>query len=177
MKWNEVEPGVFYADRSPVSATDADLRRLETQALCNPRGRARLCAHPSPTDSLHEMLICLTRNGYIQPHRHLKTESALVLRGACDLVLFDERGEIVDVLPLGDSSSGRTFFVRLSLPVYHTYLIRTDYLLFLETTPGPFDRRMTEHAPWAPAETGPIESYQQELQTRVAHWHPGGAKV
>jgi cupin fold WbuC family metalloprotein len=174
MKWRESEPDVFYTDQSPVSATDDDLRLLEARARSSPRGRARLCAHPNPQDRLHEMLICLARNCYIRPHRHRKTESALVLRGECDLVLFDEQGEIQDVRTLSAAGSGRAFFMRLSEPTYHTYLLRTDFLLFLETTPGPLDRSSTEFAPWAPAETSPFESYQQDLQTRVHNFCAAG---
>jgi cupin fold WbuC family metalloprotein len=120
------------------------------------------------------MLICLARNCYIRPHRHRKTESALVLRGECDLVLFDEQGEIQDVRTLSAAGSGRAFFMRLSEPTYHTYLLRTDFLLFLETTPGPLDRSLTEFAPWAPAETSPFESYQQDLQSRVHNFCAAG---
>jgi len=167
MRWREVSPDVFYTDRSPVQVTAADLRLLQDKAQSSALGRARLCAHPTPAAGLHEMLICLARATYIRPHRHFKPESALILRGACDLVLFDEHGGIAEVLPLSDSAAGDTFFVRLAEPVYHTYLLRTDFLVFLETTPGPFDRRLTEYAPWAPHEQEPNDHYQQELRQRV----------
>jgi|SRR5688572_26607998 len=169
-KWHEVEPGVFFTDNSPVLATDADLRFLEGKSQASPVGRARLCAHSSPSDGLHEMLICLARHCYIRPHRHRKAESALVLRGECDLVLFDEQGEIHNVLPLSAPGTDVPFFVRLTEPVYHTYLLHSDFLLFLETTPGPFDRRLTEYAPWAPAETDSVSTYQENLQVRIAEW-------
>lgn len=165
--WREVSPDVFYSDASPVLASEADLRFLESRARASPRGRARLCAHPAPEDGLHEMLICLARKCYIRPHRHLKPESALVVCGACDLVLFDEQGGVAEVLRLGDPARGAVFFVRLAGPVYHTYLLHTDFLFFLETTPGPLDRRLTEHAPWAPAEDAPSGVFQRDLRGRV----------
>lgn len=171
MKWREVEPGVFYAPPGePITAAESDLQFLGERARQSSRGRARLCAHSSAEDGLHEMLICLTQTCYIRPHRHFKAESALVLRGECDLVLFDSAGEIRDVLPLGPRESGQRFFVRLSDPVYHTYVLRTALLFFLETTPGPLDRTRTEYAPWAPPEGNSGEPYQQELQQRIEAW-------
>jgi cupin fold WbuC family metalloprotein len=173
MRWREVGPDVFYSDTSPVLASEADLQFLEGRAQASTRGRARFCAHPSPDDGLHEMLICLARKCYVRPHRHHRPESALIVRGECDLVLFDEQGGIVNVLPLSDPSRGAAFFVRLDEPVYHTYLLRTDFLFFLETTPGPLDRQLTEYAPWAPAEDVSNEAFRQQLRDRVAHQQRG----
>lgn len=170
LRWREVSPDVFYTDGSPVQVTEADLSWLQDKARSSALGRARLCAHATPEAGLHEMLICLSRSTYIRPHRHFKPESALILRGACDLVLFDEQGGIADVLPLGDPAGGGAFFVRLAQPVYHTYLLKSDFLVFLETTPGPFDRRLTEYAPWTPHEQEPSDHYLQELCRRVAIW-------
>ena len=170
MTWKQVEPDVFYTDSSPVSATEADMGMIENHARNSPRGRARLCAHSTSQDGLHEMLICLMRHCYVRPHRHFKVESALILRGECDLVLFDGQGEVVDVRSLSPFGSGRSFFVRFAQPTFHTYLIRTDSLLFLETTPGPFDRNQTEYAAWAPDEQGLVEAFLEDLERRVAKW-------
>lgn len=170
MTWKQVEPDVYYSDRSPVSATDADMCMIENHARSSPRGRARLCAHPTSQDGLHEMLICLMRHCYVRPHRHLKVESALILRGRCDLVLFDELGGVTDVRTLSPFGSGGEFFVRLARPTFHTYLIRTEALLFLETTPGPFDRNQTDFAKWAPDEKGSVDAFLQDLEQSVAKW-------
>ena len=37
--------------------------------------------------------------------------------------------------------------------VFHTLIFRSEWMVFLETTIGPFDRAMTEVADWAPPET------------------------
>lgn len=175
MTWKQVEPDVFYTASSPVSATADDLRMIENHARNSSRGRARLCAHPDAQDGLHEMLICLMRHCYVRPHRHSKVESALILSGECDLVLFDEQGKVVDLRSLGPFGSGRPFFVRLGQPTFHTYLIRTESLLFLETTPGPFDRNQTEYAEWAPDEKGSVDRFLQDLERRVAKWRSAQA--
>lgn len=173
-RWREVSPGVFYPESSPVLAAGADLRLLEAQALASPRGRARLCAHPAPEAELHEMLVCLARATYIRPHRHLKPESALILRGACDLVLLDALGNVADVLRLSDPAGRDAFFVRLAEPVYHTYLVRSDFLFFVESKSGPLDRRLTEFAPWAPAEDEPTGDYVKDLRRRAELRRPAG---
>jgi cupin fold WbuC family metalloprotein len=170
MNWREVVPDVFYPESGRVAFYDSDFAFLVAKAKSSVRGRARLCAHPDANDGLHEMLICLTRDGYVRPHRHSKPESASMIRGSCDLVLFDEQGNIADVKTLGEPNSGKAFFIRLSDPIYHTYLLHTDTLLFLETTPGPFDRERSQFAPWAPAETGEFTAFQQDLLRRVALW-------
>ena len=170
MKWHEVERDVFYPDSTLVMVTQADLRFVVEKAKASPRRRARLCAHPHATDGLHEMVICLVHDGYVRPHRHSKIESALIIEGECDLVLFDEQGNIAQVKSFSDRHSGQPFFVRIAEPIYHTYLIAKDFLLFLETTPGPFDRTRTQQAPWAPTETEEFSNYQQELVIRVRVW-------
>ena len=168
MRWREVNPGIFYPDHSPVQITEADLRWLQDQARSSALGRARLCAHPAPEAGMHEMLICLTRASYVRPHRHFKPESAHIVRGACELVFFDARGRVAEVLALGEAGRGDTFFVRIEQPLYHTYLLKTDFLVFHETTTGPLDRRQTEFAPWAPEEGELAEHFVQQLRNRVA---------
>ncbi len=78
--WQEVSPDVFYTTRSLVQVSEADLQWLQDKARVSPRGRARLCAHPDPDASVHEMLICLARTTYVRPHRHQRSESAHIIR-------------------------------------------------------------------------------------------------
>ncbi|MBI2480932.1 MAG: cupin fold metalloprotein, WbuC family, partial [Planctomycetia bacterium] len=46
-----------------------------------------------------------------------------------------------------------TRFVRLAPQVFHTLIVRSEYLMFHETTRGPFRREDTVFADWAPAES------------------------
>ena len=59
--------------------------------------------HVNDEDPVHEMLICLLREGYVRPHAHAKNESIHVVEGNLDLVLFDAGGEISRVLALRDT--------------------------------------------------------------------------
>ncbi|MEY3775468.1 MAG: hypothetical protein RLZZ129_2248 [Verrucomicrobiota bacterium] len=136
----------------PVLGDEA-VARLRAEVRLSTRMRNRYTAHAFSTDTLHEMLICLHADGYVRPHRHHgKAESLHVVEGFADLILFSKDGAIDRVVPLGPYGSGRTWYVRLSLPVYHTLVLRGEDFIFQETTLGPFKREDTEMAPWAPEE-------------------------
>lgn len=165
--WQEVSPDVWYGTRPLAQVSAADLQWLQDRARISPRGRARLCAHPQPEAALHEMLICLARTSYVRPHRHRKPESAHIIRGACDLVFFDEQGGVKHMLALSELARGNPFFVRIEEPLYHTYLLKTDFLLFHETTLGPLERRLTEFAPWAPEEGELAPEFLEHLRARI----------
>ncbi len=139
---------------------------IKGKALHNRRGRARICAHPNNLDPLHEMLIAIRSDSYIQPHRHLnKTESFHLIEGEGDVVIFDDMGAIADVVQL---RKDRHFYYRLNTSQYHTLLIRTPLLVIHEVTNGPFDPLSSDFAPFAPAETSPlVPEYMNQLKQRV----------
>ncbi len=146
---------VLYLEEEVVAVNAADLGELKRLALQNPRQRVRLCTHRTPADALHEMIIVHTPACYVRPHKHVgKSESMTVLEGSVDMVLFDEDGSIRDVIPMGAPGSGRIFYQRLSDPIYHMLIIRSEFLVFQETTGGPFLRENTVFPDWAPAEQG-----------------------
>ena len=129
----------------------SDIDLFKNLSSHNQRKRIRLCAHVEANDLLHEMLIVHERGVYVRPHKHPgKTESAHIIEGLVDVVVFDDAGQITSVIRMGDYTSGKTFYYRMATPVFHTLIIRSDVLVFHETTNGPFDRRDTIFAPWAP---------------------------
>ena len=153
MKLRKVNDEVFIADEGIVRCGDADVEFLRERALANARKRARICAHKTNADLLHEMLIVIAAASYIRPHRHLnKSESFHVIEGEVDVAVFDDAGTLNDVIQLGPHGSGRNFFYRLSHSAFHTLLIRTDFLVIHEVTNGPFDPAGSVHAAFAPAE-------------------------
>lgn len=165
-----VGSAVFYADEAPVNAGREEIEFLKARVANTVLKRTRLCAHADVDDALHEMLIVLSNETYIRPAKHLgRAESLLLIEGVADAVFFDEQGEIERVLPLGDYASGRRFYYRISDPVYHTLLIRSDKLVFHEATTGPFRPEDTLFAPWSPPEDDPAaaRAYMQRLASRV----------
>lgn len=143
-----------YRSSGPVTVvTREDIVFLKQQAAVNRRGRVRLCAHPNSEDRLHEMLIVHSRSAYVPPHRHMnKSESFHLIEGLLTVFIFDEDGKIKEVIPMGDPGSGRAFYYRLSSNRYHTIWPESEYVVFHEVTNGPFDRKESMSAPWAPAE-------------------------
>jgi cupin fold WbuC family metalloprotein len=144
---------VFVAQEPIVFLGKEEIVFLKQQATQSARRRARICAHKSNDDDLHEMLIAIAADSYIQPHKHLaKSESFHIVEGIVDVVIFDDSGAITNVILLGAQGVRRSFYYRLSDCRYHTLIIHSDILVVHEVTNGPFDKAQTEPAPFAPSE-------------------------
>lgn len=144
---------VLIAQDAIVIIEPTFITTLKQRALQNPRKRIRLCAHKNVTDTLHEMFIVHTKDTYVRPHKHLhKVESLHIIEGRADIFLFDQKGRTTKIIKMGDYTSGFTFYYRLDLPIYHTMVIKSDYLVFHEVTNGPFKKSETIFAPWSPDE-------------------------
>ncbi len=170
MRWLPQNSEVFYAEGPVLHLGQAELERLKAAARANPSGKARLCAHLRDTDTLHEMVIVHHANTYVRPHRHTgKGESFHIMEGAGEVVLFDEAGEVTEVVRLGTLDSGRSCFYRLREPRFHCVIIESGVLVFHETTAGPFVPADTEFAPWSPTgqDAATAGSYLDALKARV----------
>jgi cupin fold WbuC family metalloprotein len=148
---NEVAPGIFYAPHEFVLADDALILFLKDKARSTPARRARLCAHPAPEADQHDMLIASHRDTYVAPHRHPKSESFMVIEGEADLLLFEIDGRLARRITMGPAKSGLPLFYRMPAGRYHSLAIRSEVLVFVESTRGPFSRQDMEEAPWAPS--------------------------
>jgi cupin fold WbuC family metalloprotein len=161
---------VIYSDLDIVTASRPDIEHLERLSAANPRNRIRLCTHNSPDDQLHEMLIVHERSAYVRPHKHPgKSESMHVISGRVDVVFFDDAGEVTQVIEMGDYASGRPFYDRVERPIFHTLIIRSDVLVFHETTNGPFQPGATVFPDWAPdgSDVAAAERYIRDLNQRI----------
>jgi cupin fold WbuC family metalloprotein len=144
---------------------------LKRRAARNRRRRIRLCAHQSVEEPVHEMIIVQSKGIYIRPHKHLdKIESFHVIDGSADIVVFTEEGKIDRVIPVGRYGSGRRFYYRMSGPSYHTVIVRSPFLVFHETTRGPFSPSGTVFPAWAPDDGDVVAQrrYQRGLMAAVA---------
>jgi cupin fold WbuC family metalloprotein len=161
----KINEEVIYCEDSIVQLDKADVARLAEQAARNRRLRIRICAHRDPGEPLHEMVIVHAKGTYVRPHKHPgKTESFHAVDGRADVVVFDEDGRVVRLIPMGDYFSGLTFFYRMNEPFYHTLVIRTERFVFHEITGGPFRRADTVFAPWSPAEDAPeAEAFLRQI--------------
>ena len=145
---------IFVAQDPIVKIGSAEINFLKKRAVANKRQRARICVHKSDRDKLHEMMIAITAKSYIHPHKHPgKSESFHVIQGAVDVAIFNDRGDLINVVELGDASTGKPFFYRFEKAAYHTLLLKTPFLVVHEITNRPFVRKKTPLASWAPPES------------------------
>ena len=170
MKFRKVSEEVFHNLTPSVTVSQEDVDFLKGAALETGRRRSRLCTHGEPEDPLHEMFIVHHRDAYVRPHKHLsKSESFQLIEGSADVVLFKEDGSIARVIPMGDYRSGKPFYYRIAPSCYHTLVIRSEVLVFHETTTGPFRREDAAFAPWAPdgSDAAQLESYLSRLSQSI----------
>ena len=173
MKTKLLNEEVFYAKEQTVKVGYQDIKFLKDHAYSNKRKRARLCSHRDLEDQIHEMFIIHTKNSYIRPHKHInKTESFHVIEGSVDVVIYNDDGSIMEIMAMGEYGTERIFFCRLSDPFFHTIRILSDYLVFHETTNGPFEKSNTLFAPWTPEEsdkTG-VKIFMNRLERSIEAW-------
>ena len=128
------------------------LDELAAKAAGSPRRRAHLNVHAGPDDLVQRFFVAVERDSYIRPHRHLsKAELALVVRGAFEVLTFDEKGSLTARYTVGEGTASMGY--ELPRATWHTLLARTDGSVFLEVKEGPYNpATASEFAPWAPAE-------------------------
>ncbi|WP_397600046.1 WbuC family cupin fold metalloprotein [Silvanigrella sp.] len=164
--FKKISEEVFYPNLSSFYLTLNDISLLSKYSELCLRKRARICTHQNSNSIIHEMFIVHPRDAYVRPHKHVnKSESMLVLQGEVDFIIFDNNGKIVEKKTMGDFISGKPFYHNMSEPLYHSLNIKTEILVFLEITNGPFDPKLTEFADWAPLNTEEtkVKTFQKML--------------
>lgn len=152
MKYKTINEAVLYNDEAICTLNKSDLGELSRLGLATKEQRTRLCVHDNADSIVHEMFIIHTRDTYVRPHRHRsKSESFQVLEGHASLVLFNDDGDIVKIMSLGDLASGHNFYFRMPAKVWHMLVIHSQVLVFKEVTQGPFDANDCEFPQWAPS--------------------------
>jgi cupin fold WbuC family metalloprotein len=152
---------------SYIQLDKKDILELKNNSLYEKRKTMRICLHDSPEATLHEMLIVYSKDAYTRPHKHIrKTETNHLISGEMDLFLFNESGDIIQKIGLGDFNSGKPFCFRIAPLTYHCILPKTDFVVFHEVTNGPFLREETIFEDWAPEEneTETVKSFVMKLK-------------
>ena len=128
-----------------------ELDQVKQMAEQSPLRRARLCLHQDHNSLVQEMVIALFQDSYVRPHRHRdKSESFHVIEGRLAVLLFDDTGKLTRRVELGPPGSAQASLYRLSSSLWHTAVPLSSYVVFHETTSGPFSKGDTEYAEWAP---------------------------
>ncbi len=160
--------GVFINNSlSSFSLKPEHIQLLKEETLTSPKKRSRICIHKSNEELVHQMIIAMPQNHYVQPHKHIgKSESYQVIEGEALFVQFDEKGNVAHTNPLNSLHH----FTNTAEAKYHTLIVLSDFFVFTETTNGPFDPKANIPAPWAPSENEDevIALYQQKLINSIS---------
>lgn len=169
LQMKQLSKEVFYANAPIVHVGSQEINFLKQKVYESQRKRVRICTHENTEKKLHEMHVVYSKDTYIRANRHFKEESLHILEGSADFVFFDENGKVIDVVPLGDYHSKRKFYCRVPTLVYHTLLIKSDFIVIHEAIPGPYSLTDTVYAPWSPEESDAdgVKNFTAEVEKQV----------
>ncbi len=149
--WVKETEEVYYASKMIPTLSKNEIDFLINESKKNKRKRCRVCMHKNKKDISQEMFIVHLNECYIRPHKHIdKVESMSVIKGEADAIFFNNNGDIIDKIELGEFSSGKKFYYRINKNIYHMLIIRSDYFVFQENTLGPFFENALIFPDWAP---------------------------
>jgi cupin fold WbuC family metalloprotein len=142
------------------------LDQLSLEASGSERLRKNLNLHDDYADPCQRLFIAMEPGTYIRPHRHTdppKPECFMAVRGKLALLVFDDDGEVKQVLPFGDGCD--TLAIDLPAGEWHSIIVLEPGSVFFETKPGPYVAMSDkDFAPWAPEESSPeVGSYLSVL--------------
>ena len=153
-----MKQNVFFIGKDIAEVREEDILSLKESAMASPMKRARLCAHKSHDDAIHEMIIAFCKGSYVRPHRHrAKTESFHIIDGELLVVFFDDGGKVTYWIKMAAHGSGRPFFYRLSKSAWHMAIPLSEYVIMHEVTNGPFIEKQSEFSSWSPEESNADE--------------------
>jgi len=146
---------------------DALVESLKARAAAQPDVVFRYCLHRSVQEPVQQMVLVHRRHAYVPPHKHERaTESFCVLEGRMLVAFFDAAGHVAECFEMAAKGSGSCFLCRAEKGRWHTMLPLTEFVVFLETTEGPFaSESHNTFARWAPAEddTAGIDAFRNKL--------------
>ena len=151
---NRKNSEVYISNQGLFSLNKKDINELINKAKLTPRNRVRFCSHNSTDEMVHEMFIVHPKGAYVRPHKHLnKPESMMIIEGEADYVVFDGEGNIKEKISMGSYQSGKPFYQSTRVDAFHSLVIHSEWLVFLEVTQGPFNIEDTVFAKWSPMES------------------------
>jgi cupin fold WbuC family metalloprotein len=125
------------------SSTAIDMKVVEAlkerlrQARIN---TGRICLHRDPSAPVHDMVIIHRQGAHCPTHKHLaKEESYQMIEGRLRLDFFDDTGRRTESITLGEPGSGLPFLVRVRADLWHATVPETEFAVYHESRPGPFD--------------------------------------
>ena len=135
----------------------AILDSLILKAKDAPRKRANFNLHPELNDPVQRLCIALEPGTYVRPHRHsdpASWEVLIILRGSLALLIFDDRGTVLERTVL--AAGGSVTAVEFPQHTWHAPVSLEPGTVVFEVKQGPY-KPLAEinNASWAPAEGKP----------------------
>ena len=130
--------------------------------------RYRLCLHDSPNNKLQEMFLCRAIDDYCRPDKHYDIpETHTIIEGREAIVLFDDRGKILDAFVL-DRNSGCLSY-RINGSIYHMTIPLTDVAVDYEVKLGPFSPETNIFPDWAPdgSDKDAIKTFVNDMKQQL----------
>lgn len=124
---------------------------LKAEAMRSRSKRSRMLLHRRG-DVLTQMVICLHKDSYIQPHRHpaFKDEVYHVMEGTLHVSFYGTTGMLTSAAMLDPVDRP---IMRIPGMVYHEPHAVTEWVIYHEIYVGPFNKYVdVEYAPWAEKE-------------------------
>jgi cupin fold WbuC family metalloprotein len=152
------------------------LASLVDDADRSARARQHRNIHSSYEDPCQRFMNAIGMDSYIRPHRHAidpKAETLIAVRGLFALVVFDDEGNVQEVIHFGTEHYAKTqdlsVGVDLTPGIWHTIVALQPGSILLELKAGPFNPNAAkEPAPWAPDEgTEDGVQYLRALRERI----------
>ena len=169
-KFKKLNNEVFYSVKKITEINSNDILFLKSNVDRTKKKRIRICTHLNEKNKLQEMFIALSKKTYIRPHKHFnKSESLHVIHGAADVVFFNNSGKVKKIISLSKTEKLSSMYYRVSEPVFHTFIVKSDCFIFHESTQGPLKKSDSLFAPWSPKDTEleKIKLFKQKIKEEV----------
>ena len=158
---------VLYCKNNFITLNKNNLKKLLFLAKKNKKKIIRLCTHNSRKDKVHQMFIVHPKNYFVVPHMHIQGESMSILKGIVDVVIFNKKGKISKIIEMGEPSSNKVFYYKLPKKIIHTFIIKSNVLVFYEVTEGPFKKQNMAYPKWAPNNKQEVKKFQKQIKSEV----------
>lgn len=152
------------------------LDALTEESMRSNRQRQHKNIHQNYNDPSQRLFNAIGVDSYIRPHRHSidpKDECLIAVRGIFVLLLFDDIGQVEEVIRFGaqinDAQQAISVGVNLPAGIWHTVFAEVPGSILFEVKSGPFSpEQAKEFAIWAPEENSTeANEYFNYLKSRV----------
>jgi cupin fold WbuC family metalloprotein len=147
------------------------LDETSAKAKCSPRHRMNYNIHDDLNDPINRLLNAMEPETYIRPHRHTqppKSESIILLRGALDILIFDDCGVLIRRESL--SATSGNYAIDIPSGSWHGLIVRRPDTVIYEIKTGPYHPvAEVDIAPWSPGPENEeaVKAYLETLKLQV----------